>query len=185
MPVSQVTLMLKFASDNTWPQDYVSMADGQFALPRYSTAHRLGRHILRLQGSRGHFRSLHGYRCHIWSYGRHHGEGHQSVPVLFSSFEGVSLTLACLRAYPKSGMFAVCQPDVPCITPGTYALLGAAAALRYVASSCPEVTVTRTANSGIMRLTVTVVVIMFELTGALTYILPTMVSLAYESLTLR
>lgn len=29
---------------------------------------------------------------------------------------------------------------------------------------------------GIMRITVTVVVIMFELTGALTYILPTMVS---------
>lgn len=33
------------------------------------------------------------------------------------------------RAYPQSGMFAVCQPDVPCITPGTYAFLGAAAAL--------------------------------------------------------
>jgi hypothetical protein len=31
------------------------------------------------------------------------------------------------------------------------------------------------ANSGITRITVTVVVIMFELTGALTYILPTMV----------
>ena len=31
-------------------------------------------------------------------------------------------------------------------------------------------------HSGIMRLTVTVVVIMFELTGALPYILPTMVS---------
>lgn len=30
-------------------------------------------------------------------------------------------------------------------------------------------------NSGVMRITVTVVVIMFELTGALTYILPTMV----------
>ena len=47
-----------------------------------------------------------------------------------------------------------------CITPGTYALLGAAAAL-----------------SGIMHITVSVVVIMFELTGALTYILPTMVSI--------
>lgn len=31
------------------------------------------------------------------------------------------------------------------------------------------------ACSGVMRITVTVVVIMFELTGALTYILPTMV----------
>lgn len=32
-------------------------------------------------------------------------------------------------------------------------------------------------NSGVMRITVTVVVIMFELTGALNYILPTMASL--------
>lgn len=67
------------------------------------------------------------------------------------------------RAYPQSGIFMVCDPDVPCITPGTYAFLGAAAAL-----------------SGVMRITVTVVVIMFELTGALTYILPTMVSLIVQ-----
>ncbi|KAI6121899.1 chloride channel [Pisolithus sp. B1] len=58
----------------------------------------------------------------------------------------------------QSGIFSSCDPDLPCITPGTYALLGAAAAL-----------------SGVMRITVTVVVIMFELTGALTYILPTMI----------
>lgn len=44
------------------------------------------------------------------------------------------------------------------IIPGTYAFLGAAAAL-----------------SGITDLTITVVVIMFELTGALRYILPTMI----------
>ena len=62
-------------------------------------------------------------------------------------------------AYPQSTFFSSCEPDVPCITPGTYAFLGAGAAL-----------------SGIMHLTVSVVVIMFELTGALTYILPTMVS---------
>ncbi|KAL1877841.1 hypothetical protein VTK73DRAFT_8368 [Phialemonium thermophilum] len=59
---------------------------------------------------------------------------------------------------PHSVFFASCEPDVPCITPGTYAFLGAAAAL-----------------SGIMNITVSVVVIMFELTGALTYILPTMI----------
>ncbi|OAA64263.1 Chloride channel, voltage gated [Niveomyces insectorum RCEF 264] len=62
------------------------------------------------------------------------------------------------EASPGSVFFAACAPDVPCITPGTYAFLGAAAAL-----------------SGIMHLTVSVVVIMFELTGALTYILPTMI----------
>ncbi|RFU33546.1 hypothetical protein B7463_g2819, partial [Scytalidium lignicola] len=62
------------------------------------------------------------------------------------------------EASPGSVFFSACEPDVPCITPGTYAFLGAAAAL-----------------SGIMHLTVSVVVIMFELTGALTYILPTMI----------
>jgi chloride channel 3/4/5 len=62
------------------------------------------------------------------------------------------------EAYPGSVFFSACAPDVPCITPGTYAFLGAAAAL-----------------SGIMHITVSVVVIMFELTGALTYILPTMI----------
>ncbi|KAL2173808.1 voltage-gated chloride channel-like protein [Thermothelomyces heterothallicus CBS 202.75] len=62
------------------------------------------------------------------------------------------------EASPKSVFFSSCEPDVPCITPGTYAFLGAAAAL-----------------SGIMHITVSVVVIMFELTGALTYILPTMI----------
>ncbi|KAG9006370.1 glycerol ethanol, ferric requiring protein [Tulasnella sp. JGI-2019a] len=67
---------------------------------------------------------------------------------------------AMYTAYPQSGIFASCKPDVPCITPGTYAFLGAAAAL-----------------SGVMRITVAVVVIMFELTGALTYILPTMIVL--------
>ena len=59
---------------------------------------------------------------------------------------------------PESAFFSACEPDVPCITPGTYAFLGAGAAL-----------------SGIMHITVSVVVIMFELTGALTYILPTMI----------
>ena len=63
-------------------------------------------------------------------------------------------------ARPQSVLFSSCQPDVPCITPGTYAFLGAAASL-----------------SGIMRITISVVVIMFELTGALTYILPTMIVL--------
>jgi len=63
------------------------------------------------------------------------------------------------ESFPDSAFFSSCQPDQTCITPGTYAFLGAAAAL-----------------SGIMHITVSVVVIMFELTGALTYILPTMIA---------
>lgn len=62
------------------------------------------------------------------------------------------------EAFPDSQFFSACQPDMPCITPGTYAFLGAGAAL-----------------SGIMHLTISVTVIMFELTGALTFILPTMI----------
>ncbi|KLO20320.1 Cl-channel protein [Schizopora paradoxa] len=82
-----------------------------------------------------------------------------AIGATFGRMVGI-IVKALYRAYPTSGIFAVCPPDVGCITPGTYALLGAAAAL-----------------AGVMRITVTVVVIMFELTGALTYILPTMIVL--------
>lgn len=82
-----------------------------------------------------------------------------AIGATFGRMVGI-IVKAIYRAYPQSGWFAVCQPDIPCITPGTYAFLGAAAAL-----------------GGVMRLTVCVVVIMFELTGALTYILPTMIVL--------
>ena len=74
------------------------------------------------------------------------------------------LVEALHASFPGSRFFAACEPDIPCITPGTYAFLGAGAAL-----------------SGIMHITVSVVVIMFELTGALTYILPTMVSTCFLS----
>ncbi|KAJ3825344.1 Cl-channel protein [Lentinula raphanica] len=83
-----------------------------------------------------------------------------AVGASFGRMVGI-MVRATYRAYPQSGIFAYCDPNSPaCITPGTYAFLGAAAAL-----------------SGVMRITVTVVVIMFELTGALTYILPTMIVL--------
>lgn len=55
--------------------------------------------------------------------------------------------------------FGTCEPDIPCIIPGTYAIIGAAATL-----------------AGVTRMTVSIVVIMFELTGALTYVLPIMIA---------
>ncbi|KAL8875959.1 MAG: hypothetical protein Q9198_005761 [Flavoplaca austrocitrina] len=61
--------------------------------------------------------------------------------------------------HPNALIFASCEPDVPCITPGTYAIIGAASAL-----------------GGVTRMTVSIVVIMFELTGALTYVLPIMIA---------
>ncbi|EGC47525.1 CLC voltage-gated chloride channel protein [Histoplasma capsulatum var. duboisii H88] len=80
-----------------------------------------------------------------------------AIGASFGRMVGI-LVQALHEAFPDSKFFRACEPDVPCITPGTYAFLGAGAAL-----------------SGIMHLTVSVTVIMFEITGALTYILPTMI----------
>lgn len=79
-----------------------------------------------------------------------------AIGATFGRMIGI-LVKSLQTSYPQASFFSACQPDVPCITPGTYAFLGAAAAL-----------------AGVTRITVAVVVIMFELTGALTYILPTM-----------
>ncbi|RKP04391.1 chloride channel [Thamnocephalis sphaerospora] len=80
-----------------------------------------------------------------------------AVGACFGRIVGI-LVQAMQHAYPDSFLFSSCQPDVPCITPGAYAFLGAAAAL-----------------CGVTKMTVSLVVIMFELTGALSYILPTMI----------
>ncbi|KAF7587527.1 hypothetical protein BBP40_007086 [Aspergillus hancockii] len=63
------------------------------------------------------------------------------------------------EAYPKFFLFGNCEPDIPCVTPGLYAIVGAASAL-----------------GGATRMTVSIVVIMFELTGALTYVIPIMIA---------
>jgi chloride channel 3/4/5 len=69
------------------------------------------------------------------------------------------LVHVCQTNYPNALIFANCEPDIPCVTPGTYAIIGAASAL-----------------GGVTRMTVSIVVIMFELTGALTYVLPIMIA---------
>lgn len=63
------------------------------------------------------------------------------------------------KHHSSSFIFSACAPDLPCITPGTYAIVGAASAL-----------------AGTTRMTASIVVIMFELTGALTYVLPIMIA---------
>jgi chloride channel 3/4/5 len=80
-----------------------------------------------------------------------------AIGALFGRLVG-TIMWALHDRYPTATFFASCPPDGACITPGTYALLGSAALL-----------------SGVMHITVTVVVVMFEVTGALTYILPTMI----------
>jgi chloride channel 3/4/5 len=61
---------------------------------------------------------------------------------------------------PGYFLFSVCHPEKECINPGMYALLGAMSAL-----------------CGVTKMTVSSTVIMFELTGTLNYIIPTMVTL--------
>ncbi|RPA95953.1 hypothetical protein L873DRAFT_1696197 [Choiromyces venosus 120613-1] len=63
------------------------------------------------------------------------------------------------RAHPHSWIFRSCDPDIECVTPGVFAIIGAASSL-----------------GGVTRMTVSIVVIMFELTGALTYVLPIMIA---------
>lgn len=77
---------------------------------------------------------------------------------LFGRAVGLSVEVF-QQAWPGLFIFGSCEPDVPCVTPGTYAIVGAASAL-----------------AGTTRMTVSIVVIMFELTGALTYVLPIMIA---------
>ncbi|KAH8639060.1 chloride channel protein 3 [Alternaria alternata] len=77
---------------------------------------------------------------------------------LFGRAVGLSVEVV-QAAWPALFIFKSCEPDVPCVTPGTYAIVGAASAL-----------------AGTTRMTVSIVVIMFELTGALTYVLPIMIA---------
>ncbi|KIM44556.1 hypothetical protein M413DRAFT_66882 [Hebeloma cylindrosporum] len=64
------------------------------------------------------------------------------------------------RAYPTAWIFLSCPPDpsVRCISPGFYAVIGASAML-----------------GGVTRMTISLVVILFELTGALSHVLPIMI----------
>ncbi|CAE6369095.1 unnamed protein product [Rhizoctonia solani] len=64
------------------------------------------------------------------------------------------------RAYPTAWIFSSCAPEGQCIFPGFYSVIGAAAML-----------------GGVTRMTISLVVIMFELTGALSHVLPIMIAI--------
>ncbi|KAG6828920.1 hypothetical protein H0H92_006306 [Tricholoma furcatifolium] len=70
------------------------------------------------------------------------------------------LTQGLHRAYPDAWIFLACPPDrsLRCVSPGFYAVLGASAML-----------------GGVTRMTISLVVIVFELTGALSHVLPIMI----------
>lgn len=72
----------------------------------------------------------------------------------------IGILLQMLQAkFPTALLFSECPPGQVCITPSKYAIVGAAAAL-----------------GGVTKSTVSLAVIMFELTGALSYMLPIMIS---------
>lgn len=81
-----------------------------------------------------------------------------AIGALFGRALGIAVEM-WQAAFPNFVLFQSCEPDVPCITPATYAIIGAASAL-----------------GGATRMTVSIVVIMFELTGALTYVIPIMIA---------
>ncbi|KAI1355546.1 chloride channel [Xylaria sp. FL0043] len=81
-----------------------------------------------------------------------------AIGALFGRAVGIIMEI-WQHNHPNFFAFSTCDPDVPCVTPGVYAIIGAAATL-----------------AGVTRLTVSIVVIMFELTGALTYVLPIMIA---------
>ncbi|KAI0831818.1 chloride channel [Trametes gibbosa] len=71
------------------------------------------------------------------------------------------ITQGLHRAYPAAWIFSSCPPDPTerCVSPGFYAVIGAASML-----------------GGVTRMTISLVVILFELTGALSHVLPIMIS---------
>ncbi|KUJ19497.1 chloride channel-like protein 3 [Mollisia scopiformis] len=81
-----------------------------------------------------------------------------AIGALFGRAVGIVMEI-WVRNHPNFFAFETCEADTACVTPGTYAIIGAAAAL-----------------GGVTRMTVSIVVIMFELTGALTYVLPIMIA---------
>ncbi|OUM60253.1 hypothetical protein PIROE2DRAFT_46439, partial [Piromyces sp. E2] len=68
--------------------------------------------------------------------------------------------LKLIKLYPSLFLFSFCPTDGECITPGVYAMLGAASAL-----------------CGVTRMTISLVVIMFELTGGVSYVIPIMITI--------
>uniref|UniRef100_A0A671QTE4 Chloride channel protein n=1 Tax=Sinocyclocheilus anshuiensis TaxID=1608454 RepID=A0A671QTE4_9TELE len=70
---------------------------------------------------------------------------------------GVGMEQLAVHNHERDIFRGWCSPGADCITPGLYAMVGAAACL-----------------GGVTRMTVSLVVIMFELTGGLEYIVPLM-----------
>ncbi|KAG5439908.1 hypothetical protein PCANB_000190 [Pneumocystis canis] len=80
------------------------------------------------------------------------------IGALYGRLVGIILQYIQHKA-PSAWIFNACKPDIECVSPEIYSIIGAASVL-----------------SGVTRMTVSLVIIMFELTGALTYVLPIMIA---------
>ena len=81
------------------------------------------------------------------------------IGALFGRIVGIMLH-HYMSSSPNFWLFDMCTDPEKCIVPGTYAMVGAATAL-----------------AGVTRMTVSLAVIMFELTGSLNYVMPFMISI--------
>jgi hypothetical protein len=117
-------------------QIFDPVADGQFLTLGHHHPHILDRPLIRVQSPSWYFRSIYGRRGCFRSDGGNHSQSNVSVSESCDLGEYRSEPDTCIRnrANPTASYFASCAPDQPCITPGTYAFLGAAAALGYVTS---------------------------------------------------
>jgi hypothetical protein len=108
-----------------------AMANGQLATT--SCHHQNGScdSVLRVQSTSRNLRAFDGRRSRVWTNDGDPRKGNSCVSHHFHT-SSVRLMQKLSSAHPTSAWFAVCAPDQPCITPGTYAFLGAAAALGYV-----------------------------------------------------
>lgn len=84
-----------------------------------------------------------------------------AIGALFGRFVGLIVQFF-YYTYPNAYIFSKCPLGDPneCIVPGVYSMVGAAATL-----------------AGVTRMTVSLAVIMFELTGSLSYVMPFMLSI--------
>ncbi|KAI0461470.1 hypothetical protein LJB42_000766 [Komagataella kurtzmanii] len=88
-----------------------------------------------------------------------------TIGALLGRLFGTILKYYQLR-YPSLDIFMNCNSEGQCISPGSYAVIGAASFL-----------------TGVTRMTITVIAIMMEVTGALTYVLPVMIGVLFSILT--
>lgn len=88
-----------------------------------------------------------------------------AIGALFGRFLGMVLS-GIQEKWPELWLFSECsRTSGVCVDPGTFALIGAGALL-----------------SGVMHITITVVIVMFELTGALNYVIPIMIAVGVTRL---